>query len=84
MPEFVRVVEFEVEGKIYNAEVILTSHSLEFYVGDDNKRLTSEQTYELFGSTEDNFNEVLDNFIEKVENLEADLVISWRALVNNK
>ena len=82
MPEFTRVVEFELEGESYWAEIILTKYSLEFYVSKDNQRLTNEQTWKLFGSNANDFNEVLDDFIEKVEDLEADAIISWREKVS--
>ena len=83
LPEFTRVVEFNLDEKNYWSEYRLTDSGFDWIINTaDGKRLTREDQIALFNTDDEGLIEAMDNLIEKAEDYEADRVIEWRKRVS--
>ena len=59
--EYVRLVELEHEGKTYNVEFLLDSHSYDWRVWDGTKELNRDEIMETFELNDDLFTMVFED-----------------------
>ena len=83
LPEFTRVIEFNLDGRNYWSEYTLTDSGFDWIINTaEGKRLTREDQIALFKTDDEGLIEAMDNLIEKAEDYEVDRVIEWRKRVS--
>ena len=79
LPEFTRVVEFNLNGSNYWFELWVTDYGFGWTMSDaDGNQLNQDQQLKLFNTDEDKFSDVIDDLIAMAEDYEVDRAIEWR------